>query len=151
MRNVEGQATVNTLVVKMLKVIKKTMQGGKVDPGDDQSGKDQSDLFDRDSSDSVLSRSSEFRKSRSKSRTGKEQSKTVPQDRITQRIVEQDVNMHAQHDVHTVKMEQSKIIKKHRAQKESDHPRGAQSGEQAGRVHQPRVDFSGAVHRRDCQ
>ena len=87
------------------------MQGEKVDPDDDQSGKDQSDLFDQNSSDSVLSRSSEFRKSCSKSRTLKDQSKTVSQDRIKQRTVEQVVNMHAQHDVHTVKMEQSKIIK----------------------------------------
>ena len=104
---------VNTVEVKTLKSIKKTMQGEKVDPDDDQSGKDQSDLLDQDSSESVLSRSrsSVFRKPRSKSRTRKEQSKTVFQDRITQRTVEQVVKMHAQHDVHTVKMEQSKIIK----------------------------------------
>ena len=64
----------NTVEVKTLKTLKKTMQGEKVDPDDDQSGKDQSDLFDRDS-DSVLSRSrsSEFRKSHSKSRTRKDQ------------------------------------------------------------------------------
>ena len=63
---------VNTFEVKTLKIIEKTMQGEKVDPDDDQSSKDQSDLFDQDSSDSVLSRSSEFRKSCSKSRTRKD-------------------------------------------------------------------------------
>ena len=68
---------VNTFEGKTLRIIEKTMQGEKVDPDDDQSSKDQSDLFDQDSSDSVLSRSSEFRKSCSKSRTRKERSKTV--------------------------------------------------------------------------
>ena len=42
----------NTVDVKTLKILKKTMQGEKVELDEDQSGKDQSDLFDRDSSDS---------------------------------------------------------------------------------------------------
>ena len=63
--------------MKTLKILKKTMQGEKVDPDDDQSPTDQSDLFDRDSPDSVLSRSRspEFRKSHGKSRTRKDQLK----------------------------------------------------------------------------
>ena len=74
------QQVVNTVEVKTLNIIKKTMQGEKCDPDDDQSSKDQSsDRTGRDSSDSVpkRSRSSEFRKSRSKSRTRKDQSKIV--------------------------------------------------------------------------
>ena len=78
------------------------MQGEKVDPDDDQSSKDQSsDQTGRGSSDAVLSgsRSSEFRKSHSKSQHAK----------TSRRL--QVVNMHDQHDVRTVKMEQSKIMK----------------------------------------
>ena len=91
--NTHVQQVVNTVEVKTLKIIKKTMQGEKVDP-DDQSSKHQTD---RESSDSVLSRSrsSEFRKSNSKSRTRKDQSNILSQDRIKQRTVEQVVNMHA--------------------------------------------------------
>ena len=94
------------------KIIEKTMQGETVDPDDDQSGKDQSDLFDQNSSDSVLSRSSEFRKNvQQVSNTQRPVEDCVSQDRIKQRTVEPVVNMHAQHDDHTVKMEQSKIIR----------------------------------------
>ena len=58
------------------------------------------------------SRSPEFRKSHSKSRTRKDQPKIGHlKNEIKQRTVEQVVNIHAQHDVHAVKMEQSKIIK----------------------------------------
>ena len=75
--NTQIQQVVNTVVVKTLKIPKMTMQGEKVDPDDDQFGKDQSDLFDRYFSDSVLSRSRspEFRKSHSKSRIRKDPSK----------------------------------------------------------------------------
>ena len=46
----------NTVEVKTLKILKKMMEGDKVDPDDDQSHKDQSDdQTGRDSSDSVLS------------------------------------------------------------------------------------------------
>ena len=38
---------VNTFEGKTLRIIEKTMQGEKVDPDDDQSSKDQSDLFDQ--------------------------------------------------------------------------------------------------------
>ena len=77
--NTHVQQVVNAVEVKTPKIIKKTVQGDKVDPDDDQSGKDQSgDQTGRDSSDSVRrSRSSEFRKSRSKSRTRKDKSKLV--------------------------------------------------------------------------
>ena len=78
--NTHVQQVVNTVEVKTPRIIKKTLQGDKVDPDDDQSGKDQSgDQTGRDSSDSVRSRSrsSDFRKSRSKSRTRKDQSKLV--------------------------------------------------------------------------
>ena len=37
------QQVVNTVEVKTLKIVKKTMQGEKVDQDDDQSHKDQSD------------------------------------------------------------------------------------------------------------
>ena len=94
------------------------MQGEKVDPDDDQSSKGQSgDQTGRDSSDSVLSRSrsSEFRKSHSKSRTRKDQSKIVyfetgsssePLNKLWELHGQYD-----QHDVHTVKMEHPTIIK----------------------------------------
>ena len=62
--NTHVQQVVNTVEVKTLKIIEKSMQGEKVDPDDDQSSKDQSgDQTGRDSSNSVLSRSrsSEFR------------------------------------------------------------------------------------------
>ena len=63
--NTHAQQVVNTVEVKSLKILKKTVQEEMVDPDDDQSGKDQSDLCDRDSSDPVLSRSRspEFRTS----------------------------------------------------------------------------------------
>ena len=76
--NTHVQQVVNTAEVKTLIILKKTVQGEKVDPDDDQSHKDQSDdQTDRDSSDSLLSssRSPEFRKSHSKSRTRKDQPK----------------------------------------------------------------------------
>ena len=49
--NTHVHQVVNTVEVKTLKILKKTMQGEKVDPDDDQSHKDQSDLFNRDSSE----------------------------------------------------------------------------------------------------
>ena len=50
------QQVVNTVEVKTLKIIEKTMHGKKLDPDDDQSNKVQSgDQTGRDSSDSVLS------------------------------------------------------------------------------------------------
>ena len=70
------QQVVNAVEVKTLKMIKKSMLGEKVDPDDDTSSKNQSgDQTGRDSSASVLSRSrsSEFRKSHSKSRARKDQ------------------------------------------------------------------------------
>ena len=75
--NTHAQQVVNTVEVKTLKILTKTVQEEMVDPYDDQSGKGQSDLCDRDSSDPVLSRtrSPEFRKSHSKSRTRKDQPK----------------------------------------------------------------------------
>ena len=76
--NTHLQQVVYTAEVKTLKIPKKTVQGEKVDPDDDQSYKDQSDdQTDRDSSDSVFSRSRsrEFRKSHNKSRTRKDQPK----------------------------------------------------------------------------
>ena len=74
------QQVVNTVEVKTLKILKQTMHGEKVDPDDDPSHKDLSDdQTGRDSSDSVLSRSRspEFRKSHSKSRTREDQPKIV--------------------------------------------------------------------------
>ena len=75
--NTHAQQVVNTVEVKSLEILKKTVQEEMIDPDDDQSGKDQSDLCDRDSSDPVLSRSRspEFRPSHSKSRTRKDQPK----------------------------------------------------------------------------
>ena len=122
------QQVVNTVEVKTLTVIQKTMQGEKVDPDDDQSGKD-----------SVFSRrgSSEFRKSHSKCRTRKEQPKFVHlQDRIQQRTVEQVENIHDQYDINAVKMEQS-TTRRLTMNSREQHPRKrCQAKWRARRLHQ---------------
>ena len=92
----------NTVEVKTPKIFKKTLQGEKVDPDDDQS------LKGRDSSVSVLSRSRspEFSKvTQQVSNTTRPAEDCISQDEIKQRSVEQVVNTHAQHDVHAVKMD----------------------------------------------
>ena len=90
------------------------MQGEKVHPDDDQSSKDQSsDQTGRDSSDSVLQKPiiRISKVAQQVSNTQRPVEDCVSRDRIKQRTVAQVVSMHAQHDVHTEKMEQSKIIK----------------------------------------
>ena len=80
MRNVEDPASrEHSRGEDAQKPSRRTMQGETVDRDDDQSGKDQSDLFVRDSSESVVSRSrlSVIRKSHSKSRTRNDQPKIV--------------------------------------------------------------------------
>ena len=78
------------------------MQGEKVEPDDDQSHKDQSDLFDLHSSYSVLSksRSPEFESHTASLEHEKTSRRLKSQDGIKQRTVEQVVNMYAQHDFH---------------------------------------------------
>ena len=92
--NTNVQEVLNAVEVKTLEIIKKSMLGETVDPDDHTSSNDQSgDQTGRDSSASVLNRirSSEFRKSHSKSRARKDQSKIVKT--TPQKTRFRDVNM----------------------------------------------------------
>ena len=107
--NTHVQQVVNTVEVKTPRIIKKTVQGDKVDPDDDQSGKDQSgDQTGRDSSDSVR-RVSKI--AQQVSNTQRQVEACASQDRIQLRTVVGVHDQHDQHDVHTVMMEHPKIIK----------------------------------------
>ena len=105
--NTHVQQVVNAVEVKTPKIIKKTVQGDKVDPDDDQSGKDQSgDQTGRDSQQKQIIRVSKI--AQQVSNTQRPVEAWVSQGRIQLRTV---VGMHDQHDVHTVMMEHPKIIK----------------------------------------
>ena len=167
------------------------MQGEKVDPDDDQSSKDQSsDQTGRGSSDAVLSgsRSSEFRKSHSKSQHAKTSRRLCisRQDHAANRLTSCE---HAR-PARRPHSEDGTVQdhEEHRAEKESDQPGEDESSAMQSQVHSIQAlqepwksntsgrcpcryatteandakgteyqsgellkDFSGAVHRRDCQ